>query len=398
MNVTATANRSPHDNRSEMARREPTLPAFEDRGEDRPAELFFYRGRVALFAILKALGVGTGDEVILQGFTCVAVPEGVLATGATPVYADIEPDGYNLSPESCRSLLSPKTRAIVVQHTFGIPAKIARIRQLADEAGIPVVEDCCHAIGARVAGRELGGFGVASFYSFEWGKQIVAGLGGSAVANEPELQKRLLELHAPLGVPPLIKRSQLMVQHTAFQVLNRPAWYWKVRAAYHGLARLGIAAGNFRPAGDLAKASPEYGWQMPRAAVRRVQRQSKQIEATVKHSRQVASQYRCNIATPEVLHPVISPEETPSYARYPLRVEAKQELLKQAEEKRVELAGWYQSVIHPLTSETLSEVGYEPGCCPNAEQRASEVVSLPTNSRVTAGSLERTISLLNGLR
>jgi dTDP-4-amino-4,6-dideoxygalactose transaminase len=120
----------------------------------------FQRGRIALYAILKALGIGSGDEVIIQAFTCVAVPCPVLATGARPVYADI--DGtLNLDPSSVEARLTPRTKAIVVQHTFGIPANMDRLLRTANECGIYLIEDCCHT--------------VASSYRVRWSATLAMG-------------------------------------------------------------------------------------------------------------------------------------------------------------------------------------------------------------------------------
>ena len=80
----------------------------------------FWKGRVGLWAILRALGVSRKDEVIVPGFTCVAVPNAVLYVGATPIYADIEPETYNVSVATLEPLLNDRTRAIVVQSTFGL--------------------------------------------------------------------------------------------------------------------------------------------------------------------------------------------------------------------------------------------------------------------------------------
>ena len=85
------------------------------------AKFSYYRGRVAQAALLRALGIGQGDHVAIQAFTCLAVPEGVLATGAEPVYIDIEANGSTCQ-QNRRARLTPGTRAVIVQHTFGIPA------------------------------------------------------------------------------------------------------------------------------------------------------------------------------------------------------------------------------------------------------------------------------------
>ena len=119
----------------------------------------FLRGRIAMCAILKALGIGRGDEVIIQAFTCVAVPCPVLATGAKPVFADIDPATFNLDPASVEARITPRTRAIVVQHTFGIPADMDSILRIARARGIYVIEDCCHTVASSYRGARVGSLG-----------------------------------------------------------------------------------------------------------------------------------------------------------------------------------------------------------------------------------------------
>ena len=87
----------------------------------------FWKGRVALYAILQALGVGAGDEVLIAGFTCVVVPNAVRFLGAQPVYADISIGSYNLDPASAAQAITPRTRAMIVQHTLGIPAPLEEL-------------------------------------------------------------------------------------------------------------------------------------------------------------------------------------------------------------------------------------------------------------------------------
>ena len=104
-------------------------------------QLTYYRGRVALAALLKGLGVGAGDSVAIQAFTCLAVPEAVLATGATPLYVDIEQDRFNMDPPCLAERATASTKAIVVQHTFRIPARMDRIVAIASQHDIPIIED-----------------------------------------------------------------------------------------------------------------------------------------------------------------------------------------------------------------------------------------------------------------
>ena len=90
----------------------------------------FYNARGALYHGLKALEIKTGDEIIIQAFTCVSVPNAIKAVGAKPVYADIEEKNLNLDPEKIEKLITEKTKAIIIQHTFGTPAKIGKIGEI----------------------------------------------------------------------------------------------------------------------------------------------------------------------------------------------------------------------------------------------------------------------------
>jgi dTDP-4-amino-4,6-dideoxygalactose transaminase len=349
----------------------------------------FYRGRVALTAVLRGLGIGPGDEVAAQAYTCVAVPEGIMAAGATPLWIDIEPDGFNMDASSLASRIGPQTRAIVVQHTFGIPAELADLIQVAESHGIPIIEDCCHTIGSTYRGRLVGTYGVAAFNSFEWGKPIAAGLGGGAFTQDPQLASAMGAIAAGLQNPPLSRGLRLEAQYLAFRLLYRPRHYWQVKAAFQTLGRLRLAESNYH-ALDTAEISDEFNYAMAGRAQRRLQRRLIGESARVARRRQVVALYGRLIPPWNFTHPDLPTDEVMDLTRYPLRVTCKNELLRLAEIQGIELADWYATPIHPLTPQEAFAVGYENGQCPIAEERCSEVVSLPTHMGVSLTELRRT--------
>jgi len=350
----------------------------------------FFRGRVALYALLRGLGIGPGDEVALQAFTCLAVPEGIMATGARPLWIDIEPDGYTMDPQDLARKLTPRTRAVVVQHTYGIPADLDAIAATAQEQEIPIVEDCAHTLLSTYRGHRVGTVGAGAFYSFEWGKPIVAGVGGSAVANDGHLRIAMERAYSAFKEPPLGIRARLWLQYYGYRVLYRPALYWPVRSLFHTLGTLGVVEGNYNPVGTEQMAE-DFSWQMAPESRRRLGKALLEVERLAEHSRWVAQQYRHGIAVPQLRHPVIPSEADVVFARYPLRVPHKGGLLEAARRARVELADWYATPVHPLGDGELRAVHYEPGTCPHAEIRASEVVSLPTHARVQQKDVDRTL-------
>ena len=108
-----------------------------------------FKGRVALYVILKAMGVSPGDEVIMPAYTCVVVPNAVLYFGAQPVYVDVNKETFNIDPTKSEAAITKNTRVVMAQNTFDLSSEIAGIRGIADKHGIAVVEDCAHGFGCN---------------------------------------------------------------------------------------------------------------------------------------------------------------------------------------------------------------------------------------------------------
>jgi len=144
-------------------------------------------GTAGLHLGLAALGIGQGDEVILPSFTFIAVAHAVLYRRATPVFADIDPGTLNLTPESVASAITPRTRAIIVVHTFGCPVDLDPIVHIAARHGVKVIEDACEALGAEYRGRKAGGIGDFGVFGFYPNKPITTGEGGMVVTRDSQL-------------------------------------------------------------------------------------------------------------------------------------------------------------------------------------------------------------------
>jgi dTDP-4-amino-4,6-dideoxygalactose transaminase len=362
----------------------------------RIGEFTFFRGRVALFAILKELGVGKGDEVAVPAYTCVAVPEAVLASGARPIYVDLEATGLATDAVHCDAILSSRTKAIVVQHTFGIPARVAAFVNLGRQRGVPIIEDCCHTFSSTYKGREVGTFGDAAFYSFEWGKPIVAGLGGSLVCRNAELEHRVAASYASFKQPSFLRDLRLRAQYYAFSALYRPSLYWMIRDLKDHLTRAGLAESNYSESyGGVA--GKDFGLRMARSCRARLIGKMRALARVTQNSRFVCERYRTEIRGAIVGHVEVPAGTEPVYARYPLWTEQKGRLLALARKARVELAGWYATPIHPLARDEWESVAYVAGSCPNAELRVRQIVTLPTHSRVSPRDIERTVRFFDGV-
>jgi dTDP-4-amino-4,6-dideoxygalactose transaminase len=152
-------------------------------------------GTDALFLALKALGVGTGDEVVTVSNTAVPTVAAIRATGAIPVFVDVEEDSYLMDVTKLEAVLTPQTRCILPVHLCGQPVDMEPLREIAAARSIPVVEDCAQATGARYRDRRVGSIGDIGAFSFYPTKILGAfGDGGMAVTGDPELAARLRRL------------------------------------------------------------------------------------------------------------------------------------------------------------------------------------------------------------
>ena len=146
-------------------------------------------GTVALHLALAALGIGPGDEVILPAFTMIATINAVTYCGATPVLVDSEPEYWQMDVEHVAGKITKRTRAIIPVHTYGHPADMAPLMELASRYGLAVVEDAAEAHGARYDGRTVGGIGTAASFSFYANKILTTGEGGMVTTDDPVLAR-----------------------------------------------------------------------------------------------------------------------------------------------------------------------------------------------------------------
>ena len=162
-------------------------------------------GTDALLLPLVAMGIGPGDEVITSPFTFVATVEVICLAGATPVFADIQPDTFTLDPASVESKITPRTRAIIPVHLYGQLASMTELRALAERHDLRVVEDAAQAIGAAQQGVRAGAWGDAAGLSFFPTKNLgAAGDGGMVTTNDEEMAAKMRGFASTAVVAPTI--------------------------------------------------------------------------------------------------------------------------------------------------------------------------------------------------
>jgi len=336
-------------------------------------------GRTALLELLKACAIGAGDEVIVQAFTCVAVPNSVIWSGATPVYADI--DGtLNIDPRSVESKISAQTKAIIVQHTFGIPAEMDKILAIAKAHNLLLIEDCAHALGATYKGKALGTFGDAAFFSFGRDKVVSSVWGGAAIVNPHSRKKDMAsQLERQYGTLPTPSRSWV------FRQLLHPIAFAVILPLYtSGIGKLllvtlqkaGLLSIPVYPQEKKAR-QPDifparYANGLAELLIWQLQKLPMMIDTRRKNVREYAKALMKLSGDPKRTY-----RDGAAYLRFPVSVANPGSLIAKAKRNGVLLGNWYHNVIDPIGTD-FGAVSYTPGSCPRAEEAARHVINLPT--------------------
>ncbi|MGD9697064.1 MAG: DegT/DnrJ/EryC1/StrS family aminotransferase [Thermoleophilia bacterium] len=151
-------------------------------------------GTAGLHLCMHAAGLGPGDEVVTSSFSFVASANAVLFTGATPVFAEVDPLTFNMDPAAVEAAITPRTKAILIVDIFGYPAEIPALRAIAERHGLAVVEDACQSIDGDYDGRRLGSFGHPAVYGFYANKQMTTAEGGIVLTDDDRLADLLESL------------------------------------------------------------------------------------------------------------------------------------------------------------------------------------------------------------
>ncbi len=305
----------------------------------------FNSGTSALLGAYFACGISEGDEVITTPITFVATTNMLLVLGARPVFADVEEDTGNIDPNSIEDLITEKTKAIVPVHYGGHPVDLEVIRSIANRYELKVIEDACHALGAKYKGSKIGSckYSDATVFSFHPVKHITTGEGGAVLTNDEEIYKKLL-LFRNHGI-----------NRDKFVNKSEGPWYYEVQ----------MVGFNFR----LTDIQASLGIS-----------QLRKLDRFINKRRYIASFYAENLKSNPFFY---IPEEKNyafhSYHLYPIRlkdsvVRWKREIVKSLLNKGVGVQVHYIPVYrHPF----YRELGYNNVNCPKAEDFYKRVFTLP---------------------
>ncbi len=350
----------------------------------------FDSGRSALEVSLQALGVGEGDEVIVQAYTCVVVINAIKWVGAIPVYVDVRKD-FNIDVSKIKEKISPKTKAIIAQHTFGIPCEIDQITHIAREHNLAVIEDSAHVIEGEYKGKKLGTYGDIGMFSFGTDKAISCGRGGALIAMNDAIGEKIGALYEKIQYP---KRWWVLPYLWNFPLFVVGKALYKIKIGKLLLAALKKLSITGRVIYEKEKQGVRSHFKVSRLANSLCHILCNQLEALVEvneHRGEIARWYHEEIGTKKVEKP--QKLNGSFYVRYPVLVSEPGKVMTYFKSRGILLGDWYDTVIGPDDIK-LEKTGYIMGSCPVAESLAKRSLNLPTSQKISVKHADQICQLL----
>jgi dTDP-4-amino-4,6-dideoxygalactose transaminase len=305
-------------------------------------------GTDALLLVLKAWGIGPGDEVITSPFTFFASAEVISQVGATPVFVDVEPETLNIDVKLLESKINERTKAIIAVHIFGQMADMDSLMQLANKHNLLVLEDACQAIGAEYKGKKAGSIGHAGCFSFFPTKNLGGyGDGGMIVTDDDTLAEKIRVLRA--------HGSKVKYHHTDIGYNSRLD---EIQAAI------------------LRVKFPHLdNWNDAR--------------------REKARLYTSWLNGTAYITPCEAPEQKHVFHLYILRSKKREAVMKELQQRGISTAIYYPVPLH--LQEVYSSLGYRLGDMPVAEQATQEAFAIPLFPELTKEQMEYIVATLKEL-
>ena len=339
----------------------------------------YWKGRVALYAILKAMGVQKDDEIILPAFTCVVVPNAILYFGAKPIYVDISPENYNINIDLLEKTITTRTKVIICQNTFGLSSNIEQMIQIAKRQNLFSIEDCTHGFSGYYNGNPNGSYCDAAFYSTQWNKPFSTGIGGFLVVNNQELINKIEQLEGKKIKPSLMDKTILAFLLFFNRYFVNRYTYWTMIKFYRFLSKNNLIIGS-NQGGELSgvKIPKDYFKDISSVQVNAGIRQLKQLDKVNKLRKNNALEYTQFLKDQNKTFVSENLFDNHLFLKYPLLVKDRELFFRLAEREKISLGDWFLSPLHPIKGNLeLWEFNLE--LFSYGSSIAKKIVNLPTD-------------------
>ncbi|MBI3555638.1 MAG: aminotransferase class I/II-fold pyridoxal phosphate-dependent enzyme [Deltaproteobacteria bacterium] len=341
----------------------------------------FGAARMGLYAVLEALDFKPDDEIILTGYTCEVVPNALVFRGLKPVYVDIDAVTFNIDAAKIEAAITRRTRAIIMQHTFGVCADVGAIREIAEKHGLRVIEDAAHSKGTSWQGVPSGALGEVAVFSTDRSKMFSTLLGGMVTTSNRELARRLRKIQGNA-----LFLDDRTVRRILFSLIFEVVFY-SPQLLWLGLSvrtlgeKLGVFFYYYDLMLDAFPANHPYPSRLSAVQARIGLSQLQIFPENLKHRREIAAWLQSRAGW---YHSMAPGEQ--SCMRYPILVRDSQALVQRMK-KRFDLKGWC-SIPYQSPARNPENTGYTPGSCPIAEKVSRHIVTFPTHPKVPLGVIQ----------
>ena len=362
----------------------------------------FNSGRSALLAILNALNLNKNDEILLQAFTCNAAVNPIIWSNLKPIYVDCDSKTFNIDIYDLKKKITSKARAVMVQHTFGLPAEIDEILKICQENNLILIEDCAHSLGTEYKGKKVGTFGKVSFFSFGRDKIISSVYGGIAVTNDKKLAKKIADFQKRISYPSyywilqqllhpvLMNWLILPIYQLSFFIGNKKFSFWigKYLLVLFQYLHILPKAVHWKEKRGI---KPDYfPKRLPNVLAILAFNQFKKLNKFNRHRQKIANFYFENLKNTAFELPL---RENNIFLRFTIKYSKTYEIIKKAWQNNLLIGDWYTNPIIPDDTR-LEKIQYQIGSCPQAEKLVQQTFNLPTHINISKKEARKIVDFL----
>ncbi len=345
----------------------------------------FASGRMGFYTILRALDLPKGAEVIIPSYTCVVVPNAIMYSGARPVYCDISPFDFNIDVSKIEALITPATKVLYAQHTFGQMCDIHNIMEIAKKYNLVVIEDVALSLGARDGEKYAGTIGDFGYFSTDRTKVINTAVGGFVSVNNEAYLQRFVQLYEAVPYPDQRLTAKLARTFVIDLMMMHPRMYWLGKFLNPLMRKLGIVQYFLDERKHTRSQITEYPYPARLSSIlaKIGISQIDDLADNITHRRTLAKYYNdiFGIYDQEYIE-----SEKNIFLRYSFLVRNRDYWEKRFA-SRIDLSIWFKTIAAGK-EEHFEEIGYTPGQNRVCEFVADHIFNLPTHYRIDTAYIE----------
>lgn len=346
----------------------------------------FASGRMGFYSILKVIGIEKNDEIIIPSYTCIVVPNAILYSGAKPVYCDISKDDYNIDVSKIESLITPKTKVLYAQHTFGQMCDIKAIMTLAKKYNLLVIEDTALALGAKIDDMYAGTIGDFGYFSTDRSKVINTGLGGIVSVNNNKYLSDFNNFYK--NIPFLDEKYTKKIAKTfIFNLITlHPSFYWFGKFLNAVLSKLNVMTYFLDESLHSLKDVKNYPYpaRLSNIFAKIGISQINDLEFNLLHRKNIAKYYNniLKIYTDDYIS-----DSQNIFLRYSFLVKNR-EYWENRFASKIDLSIWFKTIASGK-NDNFEEINYKVGTNKVSEYVCEHIFNLPTHNKIKPEKLEK---------